>query len=227
MSDPAKFTGRKRKKDTSWTVKAGDSFSKWIITIGGIGTVVAVSTVFFLLLWVVFPLLKPASVGSQRNLEPPYKRIRPLHTEVDEYRTMGFSLLSDGRVIAFGLDNGKVLEERSLFPGRRITAASFSLTSSDAILGFEDGYVAFGEVTFETGFLDLDEVDENVAALSMDETGRLGSAMVQRISRDQFRTQQLSVSFAEPVQGDSNAPVILVDQTTDGADRVYVVFHED
>jgi phosphate transport system permease protein len=227
MSDPAAYRRRKRKKETPWTVKAGDFFSRWIITVGGIGTVVAVSTVFFLLLWVVLPLLSPASVGSQHNLTPPYEKIKPLHTQVDEYGIMGFSLLHDGRIVAFGLDNGKILEERSPFPGRKITAASFALTSPDAIFGFDDGYVAFGKVTFETGFLDLEEVEPPVASLSIGETGRIGRSMVQRISRDQFRTQQLAVNFAEPVPGDSETPVRLIDQITNGSDRVYVVFHED
>ncbi|MDF1525711.1 MAG: ABC transporter permease subunit [bacterium] len=227
MSDRVKFSGRKRKKETPWTVKAGDVLSKWIITVGGIGTVVAISTVFFLLLWVVLPLLRPASVGSEQNFRPPYEQIRPLHTQADEYRTMLFSLLPDGRIIALGLDNGAILEERQIFPDRKITAASFSLTSSDTILGFENGEVVFGKVTFETGFLDLDEVDDTVRSFSTEEIGRIGNAMVQRISRDQFRTQRLTVSFSEPVPGDSDTPVMLVDQITDGADRVYVVFHED
>jgi phosphate transport system permease protein len=227
MSDPAAYRRRKRKKETPWTVKAGDILSKWVITVGGIGTVAAVSTVFFLLLWVVLPLLKPASVGSLQNLKRPYQKIKPLHTQVDEYKVMGYSLFPDGRIAAFGLDNGKILEERSYFPGRKITCVSFGLSSPDAIFGFEDGYIAFGKISFETGFLDLEEVDPSVASLAMGETGRIGRSMVQRISRDQFRTQQLAVTFAQPVPGDSAAPVRLVDQITNGADRIYVVFHED
>ena len=187
----------------------------------------AVSTVFVLLLWVVFPLIRPASLGSEHQLEPPFRNVTPLHTQIDEYRTMGWSLLPEGRVAAFGLDDGTVLEQRVVFPDLKITAEAFSLTSPDMIMGFENGNVAFGKVTFETGFLDRQDVSEEVASLSVGELGRIGSAMVQRISREQFRTQRLSLSFAQAVQGDSDSPVILVDQIIDGTDRVYVVFHED
>lgn len=227
MSDPASYKSRKRKKETPWTVKAGDHLSKWIITVGGVGTVVAVSTVFLLLLWVVFPLLRSASVSAKQDYLPPDEGSKPLQTRIDEFRTIGYSLLSDGRVIAFGLDNGNVLEKLSLFPDRKITASSFSLTSADAILGFESGDVAFGQISFETGFWNLEEVDGPVASLAIGETGRIGNSMIQRISQDQFRTQKLSVSFADPVRGESESPVRLIDQITDGSDRVYVVFHED
>ncbi|MDF1536637.1 MAG: ABC transporter permease subunit [bacterium] len=227
MSTPGAFTGRKRKKETPWSVKAGDFLSKWIITVGGIGTVIAVSTVFFLLLWVVYPLLKPATLGAQHPLELHEKMSRVIHTQVDEYRTMVWQLFSDGNVKAFSLADGTLIEQRQLFPGRKITASSFSLSTPDAIVGFSDGTVSFGKISFETGFLDIEDASEQVRALSGADIGRIGDATVQRISRDQFRTQRLAVSFGEPIKGDTGTAVVLIDQSTDGSDRVYSVFHED
>ncbi len=63
MNQRAAFTGRTRRKQPGWRVRVMDVVSRWVITVGGIGTVAAVSTVFLLLLWVAFPLLLPARAG--------------------------------------------------------------------------------------------------------------------------------------------------------------------
>jgi len=53
--------GARRAKKTRWSVRALDVVSRWVITVGGIGTVAAVSMVFVLLLWVALPLfVRPA-----------------------------------------------------------------------------------------------------------------------------------------------------------------------
>lgn len=220
------FSGKKRKKETIWTVRIGDVLSRWIITVGGIGTVIAVSTVFFLLLWVAFPLFLPAQVGPPRPLPAPGSG-DILKTSIDEHTLMDWQLFRDGRIRIFRLDTGALFEERQLFPEKTITAASFSNDSADVILGFDDGSVSFGRIGFKAAFLDEGEVEPSLRKLKEGGGAPFGYAMIQRISPDQFRSQQLSVSFREPVAGGSRGAVMLIDQSTAGAVRTYAAFHED
>ena len=57
-----------------------------LIAIGGIGTVVAVSTVCIFLVWVVVPLFLPATAGQAKSVSLPSAIADCVHFEVDEYR---------------------------------------------------------------------------------------------------------------------------------------------
>ena len=59
------FTGRGRRKQTPWTVRSADVIAKWVITVGGIGTIVAVSVVFLFLFAVVAPLFWSATIEQE------------------------------------------------------------------------------------------------------------------------------------------------------------------
>jgi phosphate transport system permease protein len=227
MSDLSSYTGVRRKKETRWSVRLGDSLSKWIITIGGIGTVLAVSTVFFLLLWVVFPLLLPAGVDAPRSLSTSTDENTILKTAIDEDQLIYWNLLKDSRLRAFRFDDGTLLEERSLFPEKTITASSFALGTSDVILGFDDGTVSLGTIGFQTEFLDQEYADSSIRDLDLGGRAQAGSSMVQRISADQFRVRRLSANFGDPVRGRSSAPILLIDYSTTALGRSYAVYHKD
>ena len=69
MSDaPQKFTGRARRRTTSWTVALGDRLARGLITVGGIGTIVAVLLVCVYLFSVVLPLFEPAKIERVETL---------------------------------------------------------------------------------------------------------------------------------------------------------------
>ena len=97
MAEQRAFTGRARRKETRWGVRALDVVSRWVITIGGIGTVAAVSTVFLLLLWVVFPLLLPAKTGSPGRMTAEGAS-RALRIGVDDYHSIAWVLRDDGTI---------------------------------------------------------------------------------------------------------------------------------
>src|SRR6267154_441047 len=59
MADKRSFTGTARKRQTSWSVAAGDRVAKAFITVGGVGTIVAVLLVLAYLVSVVLPLFLP------------------------------------------------------------------------------------------------------------------------------------------------------------------------
>ena len=153
MAEQRAFTGRARRKETRWGVRALDVVSRWVITVGGIGTVVAVSTVFLLLLWVVFPLLLPAKASHPGRMAAE-GAARALRIGIDDYRSIAWLLRADGTLVARAFDSGALLEERRLFPGRTITAAGFSAGGTAVALGFADGSVTLGTIGFRTSFVD-------------------------------------------------------------------------
>ncbi len=68
MAEGRNFTGVTRKRATSWSVAAGDRVAKSLISIGGIGTIVAVLLVFAYLVSVVVPLFFPGHVIEHRGV---------------------------------------------------------------------------------------------------------------------------------------------------------------
>lgn len=67
------FTGRRRKKKTSLRVKFSDRASAVIITVGGIGTILAVSLVAVVLIAEVWPIFTSAQVEQVTVAEAPWE----------------------------------------------------------------------------------------------------------------------------------------------------------
>jgi phosphate transport system permease protein len=226
MREQRAFTGRARRKETRWGVRALDVVSRWVITVGGIGTVVAVSMVFLLLLWVVLPLLLPARSGSAVRLEDS-GTARVLCAGIDDYRSITWLLRADGTLTARVFESGALLEERRLFPDRTITAAAFGAGGTTVALGFADGAVALGSIGFRASFVDEAAAPPALRRLAVGERTYRDTAVAQRISPTQLRLQQLDVAFEEPVGGASNAPVLLLDRSGEGDVGAYAALHRD
>jgi len=195
------FTGYQRAQKTRLAVKAGDVLSRLFITVGGIGTIIAVSTVAVFLLWVAFPLLKPAIIGDEQDVRTPARTDKPLRIAMDEYQLSAWALYGDGELVSFRLDSGEVLERKRLFEGKTITSSSFSIARGGlrALVGFGDGTASFGSLVYRTRFIDAPDAPAELASLEPGDAMRLGTAMVERISPSQFRTQQLVAEFDEPI----------------------------
>ena len=88
MSDNVKtFTGRGRKLTSRRSVVLADHIAaKAAITVGGIGTILAVLLVAVFLVWVVLPLFLPASTSRSRtSFDIALEREIPLHVGMDDY----------------------------------------------------------------------------------------------------------------------------------------------
>jgi phosphate transport system permease protein len=226
MTEQRAFTGRARRKETRWGVRALDVVSRWVITVGGIGTVAAVSTVFLLLLWVVFPLLLPAKTGNPGRMAADGAS-RALRIGVDDYHSIAWVLRDDGTIVARAFDTGAQLEARRLFPGKTITAAAFAAGGTSVAFGFDDGTVALGHIGFATTFLDQATAPAELQRLAAGARTVAGQAIAQRISPAQLRLQRLDVSFDEPAPGVSTAAVRLLDRSGSGAEGAYAELHAD
>src|ERR1700756_4148490 len=105
MNTRQSFIGHVRRRKTSRLVRVGETLSRLFITVGGIGTIVAVGTVCVFLIWMVYPLFLPASVKEVERFPLSAPAARPLRTALDEYQILGWTLFADGTLNIFRLDN--------------------------------------------------------------------------------------------------------------------------
>ncbi|MCU0858666.1 MAG: hypothetical protein MUC65_09725, partial [Pontiellaceae bacterium] len=222
------FTGRTRRKKTHWSVRASDRLSKLLITVGGIGTILAVSTVFFYLLYVAIPLFRPARIdGSETLARPADDNARPLSIQSDEYGLMSRILYADGRLVCARLDTGAVLSEQMLFTNAALTAFTQDAATSEALCGFADGSIQMGRIHFVTSYVDEKELPPELQALKGAECGAWNGGLIQRISDVQFRSVKISAVFDEPVPGETASPVRLLDQTVSPQGQISVMLNDE
>jgi phosphate transport system permease protein len=201
--------------------------SKWLITIGGVGTIVAVSTVFLYLLWVTLPLLRPA-VLSHSGSFPLALSSAPTALCIDEYQLMGWLYSPEGgRLDTFSLARGSVLDSRPVRAGRRVTAAAFSAAGDLAVFGFDDGALACADLGFQTGFASAAEAPEAVRALAPGESAEIEGSVWVHLESGQFRSQRTAFVVDEPLAEESTSPVRLVDRVESASGDFVASLHED
>lgn len=186
---------------TSRGVRVGDAFSKWLITVGGIGTILAVCTVFIFLVWVAVPLLFRASTGGERTVPFQAPEVRAIQSGVDEYNLMLWTLFSDGTFRCIRLDGGGEVLSRRLFE-HRITASSSDPNTDSFALGFEDGAVRIGRIRFLTGHLDWHEAPETLREMPVGGLERHGNALVERSGEEVLRSFSVEAEFEESMEGE-------------------------
>jgi phosphate transport system permease protein len=222
------FTGRARRKKTHWSVRLSDRLSKSLITVGGIGTILAVSTVFFYLLYVTVPLFRPARIdGSETLNRPAADSAKPFSIQSDEYGLMNRVLYTDGRLVCTRLDTGEVLSEQLLFTNAALTAFTQDPETSGVLCGFADGSIQMGRISFLTSYLNARDLPEHFQTLEKNQTGEWNGALVQRISDEQFRAVKLAASFDEPVPGETPSAVRRLDQSTSPSGQISVMLNDE
>lgn len=236
-TDQQSFTGRTGKHQTRWTVRVADVVSSVVITVGGIGTIVSVSLVFFLLLAVVWPLFSSATIESGGVANIPESNQQPVTMAVDEYRSIAWVLLPDGTVQSFRSDDGSPLSQLGLIPeGREVTAVSFDNTTGGLALGLDDGSVQLADVVFKTEFLDENIVPDSIRELSKGDITTYQDGVIEVTAQMQYRYQRVVVEAKSPVSISESKVVALghgvgnrgpfLAALTDGGELKYMTFRE-
>jgi phosphate transport system permease protein len=206
------YTGRPRERKSRRAVRVAEVVSRLFITLGGIGTIIAVATVFVFLLIVVFPLFRSATVTAEQHIAAWTKNF-PIQIGIDEDQTVVWGLFSDGWLELVHLQSGKVLERRRYFSGPQLTAWSFSPKSRDAVFGFADGSVQTGSIGIGSRFLDPEQLPEDAKDLKPGDTARFEKGVVTLTEQGQYRVSELETDIKEPAKGATPSPIVLVDQT--------------
>jgi phosphate transport system permease protein len=175
------------------SVRVADVAARTLIMVGGIGTIIAVATVCLFLAYVVFPLFLPAKATLHARSDVAARDAPPIHLALDEYRTIGYTVLPSGALSSFRLDTGEPLEQRMLFPDQTPTAWSFPAEADTAIVGFDDGTLQAVRIGFDTSFINEDDAPEQLFELGIGDTGLFEDGIAERTPEDQFRFQRLVV----------------------------------
>ncbi|MFO7652552.1 MAG: ABC transporter permease subunit [Candidatus Krumholzibacteriia bacterium] len=207
------FTGRKRQRRPRRTVLVVDKLARWMITLGGIGSIVAVSLVGLFLVYVAVPLFIPPSAPPAGELaRSGLDRGDPMHLAANEHLTMFWSYYGDGTVVLRRLDSGEVITARAVSDSLVPTAWSFSIEGSEVIFGFVDGTVRLARIDFATEFLPPEEAPPELLELPAGTMAPLGDGMVERTGADQYRLQRLEIELDE-ARRLSDLPIVAVDRS--------------
>ncbi|MEM7518982.1 MAG: hypothetical protein AAF368_18925, partial [Planctomycetota bacterium] len=213
MSQPS-FTGRQRRRKVSAWVRFSEIASRVLITLGGIGTIAAVTTIFVFLVWVVVPLFQSGELkaAGKAPLATGEAESAPLLFTVDEYQLLSALLLPDGRVNVHRLDDGALLEELTPFAGAAPTAVSKSIEGSDAAFGFADGTVRTGSFGFKARF--PRGLETTFAGLAVGEVAVHEGGLVERMPNGQLRLQQFRLRLEDPIEVAAGERIVSIDHAT-------------
>jgi phosphate transport system permease protein len=205
---------QKRLRKTAPHVLFADKAAKAIITVGGIGTIVAVLTVGLYLVWVVLPLFMPPRVDpGQKVVEQPMLSGEPRYVQmgIDEYENLGWILLPDGAFEITRLDTGETIER--VDPDGDATLSAFAIHAqfSQVAIGYPDGTVRLGTIGFESTFVDLDDAPESVRGIEVGSVASVGPQLFQRVSADQFRAERFNLNLNDPAAISPGNAVTLID----------------
>ena len=207
-----------------------------IITVGGVGTIVSVSLIFFYLLWVVAPLFRGVRSESSGDFLVASGELSDsglsAESGVDDDRLLAWFLNQDGSVEGRRLDTGEELDTVRLFDGGQPpTTASFRLGDERALFGFADGNLRWAEIGFRARLLGEDEERQLPPALRALEAGRAARfgpmAMLLRTQAGPLRATDLVASPGEALETGRSAPVSLIAHTVNNDGPLVLVLFED
>ncbi len=202
MNSDRVYKGRQRKRTTKLSVIIADYVSKYIITIGGIGTIIAVLMVCLFLLWVAFPLFLPADIQFTNTVtaEKETSQALPIRIGIDEFQQLGWSLFPNGDLHTFQLKTGTSLNQESLFENKTLTAYSFSNAKDQFILGFSDGTILPGAIVLENQFLSPDTLTQETLDLFQNNTAiPYQGGLLIRTPEEQYRWDRIQAVMQEPL----------------------------
>ena len=152
MQAPGTFTGRRRRRTSHPWVRFGDALARGLITLGGIGTILAVLGVGVFLLVVAAPLFRPPRVTGEAMTTLSAGTPRAVGT--DESGAVAWLLGAEG-LRGYSAASGRQLFEKP--------AAEIGLADSTAVrvppggalaaVGFADGSFRTGRLGLESSFL--------------------------------------------------------------------------
>lgn len=122
--------------------KLADKIARYLITVGGIGTILAVLLVFLFLLWTTIPLFKSGEVSQNSLAKSDLSDVR--HGIVDEYGLI--AAVFDGEAFEIvSLPTGDIMDKISL--NFKMTSFGYNEKKNSYIFAIEDGRIV--EVDFE------------------------------------------------------------------------------
>ncbi len=234
MSQQKKITGTQRRYATKKSIKYMDAAARIFISLGGLGTIIAVAGVFVFLASVVVPLFAPAEMTPAQKISAISNETRtsPLLI-IDEFLLSAWTLEQGGsNVRVFALDDGETLQQIPVYEGETPQTWAYDSLSRTLISAFSDGRIELKKVEFNTSFL-LDEqtLPGDLQELEVGSVAPWGGGIVQRTPVGQLRQLKLEITTESIVETDyqdirrismimTNSGPVLAYLTDDGMLRI-------
>jgi len=209
MQATPSFTGRSRRRTTNPWVKASDTIARIVITLGGIGTIVAVLAVGLFLLAVAAPLFTSATAALDRVA--PLADGRASAVGTDESGSVAWLLDGEGedrgRIAVVGLADGATLLERPAAETgfADATAVRVPAGGSLAAFGFGDGSFKTGRLGLDAAYQPIEELDRAVVPKESGDAVKVADAVVVRLPGERFSRVSLRAELdgppAKPLEG--------------------------
>jgi phosphate transport system permease protein len=222
MSDQASqkaqssFTGQKFSRKARKSVMIADTVARRLITLSGIGSIVAVSLVGLFLVYVVLPLFTPTGLEEAGGPALTTTEGQPLdlgmvlHHEVDDYGSLVWSLHDKGFIQLREIQNGQLLQQIQIMPDREVTRLKVSGHDGRTVAGFADGSILTLRLVYEVDFLADEDLPAEYASMEVGERRIYRQGLVERTPEGQMRKSTLAMVLDAPVQLGEN-PIHLLD----------------
>lgn len=218
---------------TRRSVHLWDRASGVLITVGGQGVIVAVLGICVYLAISVLPLFQPGSAKPRDTFRTAIAD--PLWTQVDEYRASFLALGHDGVLALIHLPTGTLIDRKEIVPpGRTITAWSRDPATGLTALGYDDGTVQLGTVTFRSELplpasvpSGAESIDPG-SSMPLEPQAEQWGGVLERLGRDQFREIRPWVDLQDPVALQTGSgEVTLIDYRARASDEYLVAMRAD
>ena len=191
-------------------VRIAEKVATVLITACGIGTIVAVASIFVFLVQVALPLFSSAEVAAGEEHAAPAVEETVLYL-VDEYRTQTATLEGDGRLLVHRFEDGALLQELEPLADVGVPTA-WSLTPTGRTVGFalEDGRVGMLRLSFQATFPTLEEIG---ASLEPGEHRIHDGGLLERSEDGRYRLQRLRAEVEPPLETGLTARIVRLAHT--------------
>lgn len=199
------------KKTRRWVLLA-DQLADKLITVGGVLVIGAVLLMMVYLIYVVIPLFQGGRVENHASysLKTNGSAIESLFT--DDYNTLAVTMDAGGILSAWHLPTGKEISAPVIdFKGKQVTAFGKASDGMHVVVGFSDGSIRFGTVSFKADIIPENKLPPNVTHLD-DRDSTDGQCVYSRIPGNQIRKILVAVDLDEELLvSDTNSPIVAMD----------------
>lgn len=214
-------------RTTTRRVRIADAIARWVITVGGLATVVSVMGVFVFLLAVAAPLFRPATWGTLEPLAtwPHGAKVAALAT--DESRAL--ALWADTQAVwsVAPIQTPGMPVRRAPLEGRPVTVFQWDPLAGLAMAGFSDGAVATLRAASRTDWYPIGSAPEPVGSLAVGAEWWDGTSVWRRVETERAVRISFAVEVADLAPPVATSPVRRLDFVSGPDGFVQVLLHDD
>ncbi|MBC8423577.1 ABC transporter permease subunit [bacterium] len=204
------FTGNRRERKPRRSVRVIDRLARAVITVGGVGSILAVSLVGVFLVVVAAPLFRAPDSGDSAEL-PGLAAETAATLHPDEHRTLAWTWTAAGGFAVRSLLDGSVRDRTDGGVPANAVAAAFA-PEGEAVFATREGTVVLGRATLSSTYLSAADAPDSLATLDVGRAAPLGRGTVRRTPEGQFLLRELEIELDAPVAL-ADAPLRLIDMS--------------